>query len=150
MLHEVGKVLRSSFRESDVLGRVGGDEFLLLLKNIDLEVALDKLEQVKRQLAAVKVGSQGKALSVSMGVYVPEDDDLAYRDVFVKADEALYRAKRSGKNRICVPRPLGSFATSVIPLQAPIADLLAILSAGGGAAGVEGSGAPPALSAWRI
>lgn len=70
MLHEVGKVLRSSFRESDVLGRVGGDEFLLLLKNIDLEVALDKLEQVKRQLAAVKVGSQGKALSVSMGVYV--------------------------------------------------------------------------------
>ena len=96
MLHEVGKVLRSSFRESDVLGRVGGDEFLLLLKNIDLEVALDKLEQVKRQLAAVKVGSQGKAL------YVPEDDDLAYRDVFVKADEALYRAKRSGKNRICV------------------------------------------------
>ena len=102
MLHEVGKVLRSSFRESDVLGRVGGDEFLLLLKNIDLEVALDKLEQVKRQLAAVKVGSQGKALSVSKGVYVPEDDDLAYRDVFVKADEALYRAKRSGKNRICV------------------------------------------------
>ena len=81
---------------------MGGDEFLLLLKNIDLEVALDKLEQVKRQLAAVKVGSQGKALSVSMGVYVPEDDDLAYRDVFVKADEALYRAKRSGKNRICV------------------------------------------------
>ena len=74
MLHEVGKVLRSSFRESDVLGRVGGDELLLLLK----------------------------ALSVSMGVYVPEDDDLAYRDVFVKADEALYRAKRSGKNRICV------------------------------------------------
>lgn len=43
LLHEVGKVLRSSFRESDVLGRVGGDEFLLLLKNIDLEVALDKL-----------------------------------------------------------------------------------------------------------
>lgn len=32
LLHEVGKVLRSSFRESDVLGRVGGDEFLLLLK----------------------------------------------------------------------------------------------------------------------
>ena len=50
-----------------------------------------RCKQGKRQLAAVKVGSQGKALSVSMGVYVPEDDDLAYRDVFVKADEAHQR-----------------------------------------------------------
>ena len=50
MLHEVGKVLRSSFRESDVLGRVGGDEFLLLLKNIDLEVALDKLNRSSASL----------------------------------------------------------------------------------------------------
>lgn len=102
LLHEVGGVLRSNFRESDVAGRVGGDEFVLLLKNIDLEVALDKLEQVKRQLAAVKVSSLDSVPSVSMGVYVPEDDDVAYRDVFVKADEALYQAKRSGKNRICV------------------------------------------------
>ena len=65
-------------------------------------MALDKLEQVKRQLAAVKVGSQGKACRSAWACMCPEDDDLAYRDVFVKADEALYRAKRSGKNRICV------------------------------------------------
>lgn len=102
LLHEVGSVLRSNFRESDVVGRVGGDEFVLLLKSIDLEVALAKLEEVKRQLAAVEVGSLDSAPSVSMGVYVPEDDDVAYRDVFVKADEALYQAKRSGKDRICV------------------------------------------------
>ena len=102
MLPVAGQALRPSVRDSDVLGRVRGHEVLPLPNNIAREVALDKLEQVKRQLAAVKVGSQGKALSVSMGVYVPEDDDLAYRDVFVKADEALYRAKRSGKNRICV------------------------------------------------
>lgn len=102
LLHEVGSVLRASFRETDVVGRVGGDEFVLLLKSIDLETALGKLEQVRRQLAAVKVGALEHAPSVSMGVYVPEDDDVAYRDVFVKADEALYRAKRSGKNRICV------------------------------------------------
>lgn len=102
LLHEVGGVLRSNFRESDVVGRVGGDEFVLLLRNIDLEVALGKLEQVKRQLAAVKMASLDRVPSVSMGVYVPEDDDVTYRDVFVKADEALYQAKRSGKNRICV------------------------------------------------
>lgn len=102
LLHEVGSVLRASFRETDVVGRVGGDEFVLLLKGIGLETALGKLEQVRRQLAAVKVGALEHAPSVSMGVYVPEDDDAAYRDVFVKADEALYRAKRSGKNRICV------------------------------------------------
>ena len=64
----------------------------------------------------MKVGSQGKALSVSMGVYVPEDDDLAYRDVFVKADEALVSGEAFGEEPHLRPRPLGSFATSVIPI----------------------------------
>lgn len=102
LLHEVGSVLRSSFRETDVVGRVGGDEFVLLLKNVDLDIALGKLEQVGQRLSIVKVGSSGRVPSVSMGVYVPQSADAAYHDVFVKADEALYRAKRSGKNCICV------------------------------------------------
>ena len=102
LLHEVGEVLRSSFRESDVMGRVGGDEFVLLLKNIDLEIALKKLERLRSRLAKPQTGPSSITSSISVGVYVTGSDDLTYRDVFVKADQALYRAKRSGKNRICV------------------------------------------------
>lgn len=102
LLHEVGVTLRANFREEDVLGRVGGDEFVMLLKRIDLDVVLRKLELVKSQLADVRLDHMGEPPSVSMGVYATRPDDRTYRDVFVKADEALYQAKRSGKNRIRV------------------------------------------------
>ncbi len=100
LLHAIGDILRSSFRESDIIGRVGGDEFVILLKNIDLDQALHKLDGVRTRLAATRVNNTDSSPSVSMGVYVTQLSDRAYRDVFVKADEALYRAKRSGKNRI--------------------------------------------------
>ena len=102
LLREVGNALRSNFREDDIIGRVGGDEFVMLLRRVDLDVVMRKLERVKTQLAGVKLGCLGMAPSVSMGVYATRIGDRTYRDVFVKADEALYQAKRSGKNRICV------------------------------------------------
>ncbi|MFW4355904.1 EAL domain-containing protein [Gordonibacter sp. KGMB07426] len=100
LLHAVGMVLRTNFREGDVVGRVGGDEFVLLLKNIDPEVALRKLQRVRTQIAAVPVVGRSTGASISAGVYLTCDDDRSYRDVFVKADEALYQAKRAGKDRI--------------------------------------------------
>ncbi|MEG2932685.1 MAG: EAL domain-containing protein [Gordonibacter sp.] len=102
LLHEVGGILRACFRKSDILGRVGGDEFVLLLKNIDVQTAVHKLEQVRLQVSAVRENGMGQPLSVSVGVYETQPDDRTYRDVFIKADEALYRAKRSGKDRICL------------------------------------------------
>ncbi|WP_180326514.1 sensor domain-containing diguanylate cyclase [Raoultibacter phocaeensis] len=102
LLHEVGSVLRSSFRETDVIGRVGGDEFVLLLKNIDLDIALSKLHKVTERVAAYALPCSGYVPSLSIGVYKIKSDDMTYRDAFVKADDALYRAKRAGKNRIVV------------------------------------------------
>ena len=102
LLHAVGAVLRANFRESDVIGRVGGDEFVLLLKEVDLDVVLRKLEQVRAQISATTVPGLDRAPSISAGVYATCPDDRAYRDVFVHADEALYQAKRAGKNRVQV------------------------------------------------
>lgn len=102
LLHEVGTVLRSSFRETDIVGRVGGDEFILLLKTIDLDVALDKLRGVAERVSEYSVPGLSIAPSLSVGVYKIGSGDLTYRDAFVKADDALYRAKRAGKNRIVV------------------------------------------------
>lgn len=102
LLRKVGSVLRSSFRESDVIGRVGGDEFVLLLKEVDMDVALRKLNQVRAQISATTVPGLGHAPTLSVGVYATCSDDRTYRDVFTRADEALYQAKRAGKNRVQV------------------------------------------------
>ena len=110
LLHEVGRALRSSFRETDAIGRVGGDEFVLLLKNIDLDLALGKLRDVARRIAGYALPAANLVPSVSVGVHKVEAGDLTYRDAFVKADEALYRAKRAGKNLIVVYRAEGDVA----------------------------------------
>ena len=102
LLRKVGSVLRSSFRESDVIGRVGGDEFVLLLKEVDMDVVLRKLNQVRAQISATTVPGLGHAPTLSVGVYATCSDDRTYRDVFTRADEALYQAKRAGKNRVQV------------------------------------------------
>lgn len=102
LLRKVGLVLRSSFRESDVIGRVGGDEFVLLLKEVDMDVVLRKLNQVRARISATTVPGLGHAPTLSVGVYATCSDDRTYRDVFTRADEALYQAKRAGKNRIQV------------------------------------------------
>ena len=102
LLRKVGSVLRSSFRESDVIGRVGGDEFVLLLKEVDMDVVLRKLNQVRAQISATTVPGLGHAPTLSVGVYATCSDDRTYRDVFTRANEALYQAKRAGKNRVQV------------------------------------------------
>lgn len=102
LLRKVGSVLRSSFRESDVIGRVGGDEFVLLLKEVDMDVVLRKLNQVRAQISATTVPGLGHAPTLSVDVYATCSDDRTYRDVFTRADEALYQAKRAGKNRVQV------------------------------------------------
>ena len=68
MLHEVGKVLRSSFRESDVLGRVGGDEFLLLFPRMTEEAFLDKKKQIQQAVRGIRMSEFADVqLSVSIG-----------------------------------------------------------------------------------
>lgn len=100
LLHDVGDYLRSSFREGDVVGRIGGDEFLVLLRDASLGDAAAKLESVVRDLPSRMEAHVPDPPSVSAGLYATTSDDRSYRDAVSKADEALYRAKRAGKNRV--------------------------------------------------
>ncbi|WP_143412180.1 EAL domain-containing protein [Arabiibacter massiliensis] len=107
LLAAVGRVLRSSCRESDVVGRVGGDEFVVLLKNIGLEVAVRKLAAMKRSVAALFDGDAADAglhPTISIGAAPTRASDEGYEDVFSRADQALYEAKHAGKNRLRVAR----------------------------------------------
>jgi diguanylate cyclase (GGDEF)-like protein len=100
VLRVVAEVLRETLRESDVAGRWGGEEFLLLLPGADEEGAAQLAERVRVALAARSIPSvPGLRVTASFGVaeYAGETNP---EQLLEAADEALYRAKRAGKDRV--------------------------------------------------
>ncbi|MCU4483201.1 GGDEF domain-containing protein [Acinetobacter ursingii] len=95
----VAEVLKTSVRNSDLIVRYGGDEFLVLVEDISLEHALNLAEKIRFRLSQKAIEIQNFELplyvSTSIGVAVGADNWLA---LFQKADQALLRAKAKGKN----------------------------------------------------
>ncbi|MCK0207148.1 diguanylate cyclase [Starkeya koreensis] len=97
--------LRTQTRASDWLFRVGGEEFALLLRETDCRAAERKAEHLREGIAALRVEANGTALpaiTVSMGIALPQADDERFEDVMARADRALYASKTSGRNRVTV------------------------------------------------
>ena len=93
--------LSRNFRESDILGRAGGDEFVLLIKNIQsIALVCDKLQQLTSAFKKYGIdnGFPGR-LSTSIGVAIFGKDGSTYEELFKRADAALYEAKRNGKDQ---------------------------------------------------
>ena len=89
-------------RPEDCFGRVGGEEFLLVLENVDLRQAADVAERIRITLSESPVQTAGLSvpLTVSVGLaqYTPEDARATH--VLERGDRALYEAKRQGRNRV--------------------------------------------------
>jgi diguanylate cyclase (GGDEF)-like protein len=108
VLRAFAEVLRDTLRESDLAGRWGGEEFLLLLPGADEEGAAQLAERVRIGLAARRIPSvPGLRVTASFGVaeYVGEANT---EQLVAAADDALYRAKRGGKDRV-VPAARAAF-----------------------------------------
>jgi diguanylate cyclase (GGDEF)-like protein len=100
VLRAFADVLRETVRESDVAGRWGGEEFLLLLPGADLHGALQFAERVRARLATRRVPS-APDLRVTASFGVAEYSGESNSEQLVEAaDDALYRAKRAGKDRV--------------------------------------------------
>ena len=100
VLRESALRLRGSMRTYDQVGRYGGEEFLVVLPNCDLEQATHQAERMRQRLIATPMVVDGQEISVSasFGVTVSDGTDRG-PEVFVRvADEALYRAKAGGRN----------------------------------------------------
>ena len=95
----VAEILKTSVRNSDLIVRYGGDEFLVLVEQVSLENALNLAEKIRFRLSQKAIEIQNFELplyvSTSIGVAVGADNWLA---LFQKADQALLRAKAKGKN----------------------------------------------------
>lgn len=99
VLQTFAAVARACLREGDVLARYGGEEFVLLLPNADADRLTTCCERLRMAYAAAEpVGVNIESLSLSAGMTLLDaDDDLD--EALQRADQALYRAKRSGRNR---------------------------------------------------
>ncbi|MBV8603895.1 MAG: GGDEF domain-containing protein [Pelomonas sp.] len=92
--------VRSRLRGSDVFGRMGGDEFCLVLPRTDAQGAAALLEQVRAAVQARFAQEPGAGVTVSVGVVVLGDERLGASQVYGLADQALYAAKHQGRNRV--------------------------------------------------
>lgn len=93
--------LNKNFRETDILGRAGGDEFIVLIKNVQsIAMVCDKLQHLTASFKKYGIdhGFPGR-LSTSIGVAMFNKDGRTYEELFKKADAALYEAKRNGKDQ---------------------------------------------------
>jgi len=97
VLKKVSMILKSSVRKVDYVGRFGGEEFLIVSPQTKLENAITLAERIRRIVEGIKIEGLNKSLTLSFGVSsFKKNEDL---DKLVnEADEALYRAKRAGKN----------------------------------------------------
>lgn len=101
VLRTFAEIAAQTFREPDLVGRIGGEEFLVLLPETDVEGALVGAERLRRGLEATPVDIGGTLLRVtcSLGVAARRDEDPEPGALVGRADAALYKAKAAGRNR---------------------------------------------------
>lgn len=100
----VADILRHSIRPGDLIGRYGGEEFLFVLKNTDESGAYGYAERIRSEIERRgKILSQrfhGQIMTVSIGVAMYSPRYTQYADMIEVADQAMYRAKNEGRNRV--------------------------------------------------
>ncbi|WP_108664460.1 diguanylate cyclase [Euzebya rosea] len=96
-LRQFGRVLGSTFRPDDLIGRWGGEEFVVVLAETSPEEAADAVERVRASLAMTLLTGDTPSFTVSAGITGPAD---SFETAVANADRALLEAKRSGRDRV--------------------------------------------------
>jgi diguanylate cyclase (GGDEF)-like protein/PAS domain S-box-containing protein len=103
VLVAVSKQLQDSLRQTDILARIGGEEFSILLPETTAESAIVFAERLRADQAKLHITGEWQGeitLSVSIGISGFHVDDEAFDVLFSRADKALYQAKNSGRNKV--------------------------------------------------
>lgn len=105
VLKKLADVCRETMREADIIGRLGGEEFAILLPQTDECRAIEAAERLKEALGKASVPIEGGmplSFTVSIGAAALTNGDGSVDALLNRADQALYLAKESGRNRVCV------------------------------------------------
>ncbi|TAL05932.1 MAG: diguanylate cyclase [Chloroflexota bacterium] len=121
-LRTFAHILSSSVRDNDVAARYGGEEFALYLPGLDANGAREVAERIRERTEATIIplgpGSTGR-ITVSIGIAAAPNDGIERMALLKAADEALYRAKQAGRNRVVVQRGWVTDAQTTEPVADP-------------------------------
>jgi diguanylate cyclase (GGDEF)-like protein len=98
VLQDVAYQIRKSLRSFELVYRIGGEEFLVLLPGVELNDAVEIAERVRESVASARPGDVD--MTISAGVAAGSGGDISYERLFRAADAALLAAKRGGRNRV--------------------------------------------------
>ncbi|WP_353979720.1 GGDEF domain-containing protein [Salinicola endophyticus] len=102
VLTQVAEICTQALRPTDVIGRFGGEEFVVALPDTDAEQAVIVAERLRRKVAALPLEEAMRELqlSITIGIAVARGDELSLQSVIARADQALYAGKREGRNQV--------------------------------------------------
>ncbi|MGE5589886.1 MAG: GGDEF domain-containing protein [Bacillota bacterium] len=101
VLKQVADTLRGAVRASDLVARYGGDEFAVILPETDTEEALAMAERIRERVDSLGIEvTPGDRIPVSLGVATFPQHGRTRTELVERADQALYRVKRQGRNRV--------------------------------------------------
>ena len=99
VLQTIAKTLRTHIRITDIIGRWGGEEFLIICNNTNLDNSKILAENIRKIVENIKFDKVGtKTISLGLSEFQKDDD---VKSIFKRADDALYEAKTTGKNKVC-------------------------------------------------
>ncbi len=104
LLSEVAKIIKAGAREKDIVGRYGGEEFIVIMPDTNSHMTFDILEDIRKKIEQKKFfGEESQPMgkiTISAGIVTCMDKSLSEIELIKEADQALYKAKREGKNKI--------------------------------------------------
>jgi diguanylate cyclase (GGDEF)-like protein len=102
VLRQIARACVEALREGDLLGRIGGEEFLAILPNTTLDRALDVAERLRHRVESLELADLPTDLraTISIGVAQMHASEEDAADLTRRADMALYQAKAQGRNRV--------------------------------------------------
>ena len=103
VITDVSSRIKRQFRGYDIIGRIGGDEFVVFMRDIgNTDLLGNIIENVIKALSFdIEIDGKSVSVSASAGVAVYPDNGKSYNELYRNADKALYKAKEGGKNRFC-------------------------------------------------